>query len=248
MPGNGVSGQYGDVKIGSTQISEVSKWSYNPKVTIHAYSSNKTGGYKKKVAGIKDGTGSIEGIYDPANPIMATIDIGTAVTLKLYLTATVFYSVPAIISSLKLDVDIDTGDFVKYSSDFEATGAWTNPLAGLRVANPGAEDKSMDANPHAVVRNHTEAAPTVPRQGPQPTPKLTDSLLSMDDVAEMVAAQIAMSQEALIAQLGPIISSAASEAATAAIAAWNDPRRDSPDNRQDASRTTQASRRTGNPA
>lgn len=136
MAGAGVSGQYGDVKIGATQVCEVCKWSFTPKANNPSYASNKTGGYKARVAGIKDGSGSIEGKYDPANPIMATLDVGTLVTLKLYLTATVFYSVPSIIDSLKIDVDLDTGDFVSFTADFSTNGAWTNPVAGLVAAPP----------------------------------------------------------------------------------------------------------------
>lgn len=136
MAGAGVSGQFGDVKIGATQVCEVCKWGFTPKANNPSYASNKTAGYKARVAGIKDGSGSIEGKYDPANPIMSTLDVGTLVTLKLYLTATVFYSVPSIIDSLKIDVDLDTGDFVSFTADFSTNGAWTNPVAGFMAPRP----------------------------------------------------------------------------------------------------------------
>jgi len=158
MAAAGVSGQFGDVKIGSTQISEVCKWNFNPKANNPAYSSNKTGGYKARVAGIKDGSGAIEGKWDPANPATAVIDVATLVTLKLYLTATVFYSVPAIIDALKIDVDIDTGDIVSFSADFSTNGAWTNPAAGLFA--PAPDGMPMEA-PQPVEDSPEGALPMV---------------------------------------------------------------------------------------
>jgi hypothetical protein len=64
-------------------------------------------------------------------------DVGTLLTLKLYLTALGFYTVPAIIDSLRFQVDIDTGDFVSYTADFSTNGAWTNPGAGEAGIEPG---------------------------------------------------------------------------------------------------------------
>ena len=131
MAGAGVSGAFGDVKIASTQVSEIKKWTFNPKANVAKYSSNKTGGYKKAVAGIKEGSGTLECIWDPAIPPTTTINIGTSVTLKLYTTAAQFYSVPAVIADFSVVTDLDTGDPVGYTANFEADGAWTDPVAGL---------------------------------------------------------------------------------------------------------------------
>jgi len=131
MAGAGISGKDGDVKIASTQIAEITKWSWNPKANVPKYASNKTAGYKAAVAGVKDGSGSMEGKWDPAIPATAVIAPGTSVTLKLYINATQFWSVPSITEGFKHDVDLDTGEIVGWSCDFQSNGAWTDPVAGL---------------------------------------------------------------------------------------------------------------------
>ena len=146
------------LKVSGTGLYEVLKWTFNPKAKNPAYASNKTGGYMYRVAGIKDGSGSCEGKYVPSQPIMATVDVGTAVTLDAYLTATVFYAIPAIVDSLKIDVDLNTGEFVSWTMDFSTVGAWTNPASGLMAKAPEGEEASPeDGAPLA----DTATAPTV---------------------------------------------------------------------------------------
>lgn len=150
MAGAGISGKDGDVKIGTTSICEIRKWSFNPKSNNPAYASNKTGGYKKRVAGVKDGTGSMEGAWDPATPATAVINPGTSATLKLYINATQFYSVPSIIDSFKLDVDVDSGEIVGWSADFGSDGAWTDPTTSMTlpegIAPEGASPDGEEGN------------------------------------------------------------------------------------------------------
>lgn len=190
MAGNGVSGQFGDVKIGSTQVAETCKWNFSPKSNNPAYASNKTGGYKARVAGIKDGSGSIDGKYDPAEPIMAVLDVGTEVTLKLYLTATVFYSVPSIIDTLKINVDIDTGDIVSWTADFSTNGAWTNPLAGLTAERPDGEEAPPE-EPESL----TQVSPDHPAFNPAGQDQLAGR------VADLVHAQLTMARGELISDV-----------------------------------------------
>jgi hypothetical protein len=131
MAGVGFSGKDGDVKIGSTAICEIKGWSFNPKATNPRYASNKTAGYKRTVAGVKEGSGTMSGVYDLTTPHHGVIDIGTDVTLKLYLNAAYFYSVPAVIDDYKINVDLDTGEFVSWEATFSTNGAWTNPVAPM---------------------------------------------------------------------------------------------------------------------
>jgi hypothetical protein len=126
-PGNGISGSRGDVLLNTTQVSEVTKWSFNPKIESKAYTSNKTLGTKKRIKSNKDGSGSVEGIWDPWDPITDHLEEGTEVSLKLQHETGQFWLVPAIIESLTFDVDIDSGDVEKWTADFSTTGVWTNP-------------------------------------------------------------------------------------------------------------------------
>lgn len=133
MAGLGISGKDGDVKIGATSICEIRKWSFNPKSNNPSYASNKTSGYKRRVPGVKDGSGSLEGAWDPASPAVSVIEVGTEVTLLLYINATQNYSVPSVIDSFKLDVDVDEGEIVSWTADFSTNGAWTNPSASITL-------------------------------------------------------------------------------------------------------------------
>lgn len=122
-----VSGQYGKIVIGSSNATECSYWSFDRTAAEHAYASCATGGYKKRVAGTKDGSGSLRGFQDPTNPIESFFVEGSSVTLKLYYTAAKFYSVPAMITRLHTECDIDDGAVVPWEADFGADGAWTLP-------------------------------------------------------------------------------------------------------------------------
>ncbi len=147
MPGAGVSGSSGDVKIGSTSVAEVKKWTFNPKANVAKYASNKTSGYKKAIAGTKEGSGSLECVWDPAIPPTTTINVGTSVTLKLYTTATQFYSVPCVVADFLIVTDIDTGDPVGFTANFEADGQWTDPVAALMF---DASSMAQEAPPESI--------------------------------------------------------------------------------------------------
>lgn len=132
MPAGGISGKGGDCTYGTTpgtQVSELTKWTFNPKTNCPAWASNKSGGFKKRVAGIRDASGSLEGKWDPTNPITSGLQDGAMVTLNLITMAGSQFTVPAIIEGLKVDVDIDSGQPVAWSADFSITGPWTAPTA-----------------------------------------------------------------------------------------------------------------------
>jgi len=149
MAGVGFSGKDGDIKIGATAISEIKAWTFNPKSTNPRYASGATGGYKRTVAGVKEGSGTMTGVYSNASPHIAVIDVGTSVTLKLYLDTTHFFSVPSVIDDYKMNVDIDSGEIVGWEGAFSTDGAWTNPVSPLlfdpSTAGAGAAPGAMDA-------------------------------------------------------------------------------------------------------
>jgi hypothetical protein len=135
MAGTGFSGKDGDVKIGTTAINEIKAWTFNPKANNVRYASNATGGYKRTVAGVKEGSGTCSGVYTATATFHTVIDVGTSVALKLYLNATLFYSVPAVISDYKLTVDLDSGEIVGWEASFETDGAWTNATSSMMAAD-----------------------------------------------------------------------------------------------------------------
>lgn len=131
MAGNGISGVGGDAKTGGVSIAEIKKWNAKPKITTPQYASNKTGGYKRTVPGVKSITGVLNGVVDTANPFQAALDVGAVPTLELDFKPTIFYSVPSVIGDADYTVDLDNGDIITGDISFVGNGAWTNPIAGL---------------------------------------------------------------------------------------------------------------------
>lgn len=123
-----ISGKFGNVKIGSTALFELTKWTFTRKVAVHKYASNATNGFKKAVAGVKDGSGSLGGEYDSSNRIDTQIDVGDSVTLLLYTTASQYYTVPSMISELTFNVDLMEGEIVNWEGNYETDGEWTEPV------------------------------------------------------------------------------------------------------------------------
>lgn len=181
MPGAGFSGKDGTVKIGSTDICEVRNWKFNPKSNNPKYASNKTSGYKRTVAGVKEATGSISGAWDNANDFLAVIDVGTGVTLLLYTNTTKFFSVPAVIDDVSVNVDVDNGEIVSWDSNFSSNGQWTNPSLPL-LAPAGYGD-----------------APAPARTG-EPPQQQAGSLFTAEQMAA-VAAVAAQAAQAAVAAL-----------------------------------------------
>jgi len=120
-----ISGKNGQVLISSSPVAEVTKWIFNKESASSRYASSSTGGFKRSLSGVKSGSGAIQFKFDMSagSPIVE----GSSVTLLLYLDSTHFYSVPALIKTFKVEVNIDTGDVIGGVADFDTDGAWTEP-------------------------------------------------------------------------------------------------------------------------
>lgn len=125
-----ISGKDGKVKIGSAELADITHWTLRTSASLSAYASSATGGFKRRIAGVKEGSGTIEGKLDPADPVTDDFDEGSAVTLLLHVDAARYYIVPALIESFRLEVDIDRGEVVGWKAEFSTTGAWTKPAYG----------------------------------------------------------------------------------------------------------------------
>jgi hypothetical protein len=120
-----ISGKNGQVLIGSAPVAEVTKWLFNKESVSSRYASSATGGFKRSLSGVKSGSGAIQFKFDlsAGSPIVE----GSAVTLLLHLDATHFYTVPALVKTFKVEVNIDTGEVIGGVADFDTDGAWTEP-------------------------------------------------------------------------------------------------------------------------
>ena len=128
-----ITGIEGDVIKDGVQICETTKWSFEPTSNNFPYVSTKTRGYTRREAGSKDGSGSIEGKWDPASPVYGTgngqVQEGASVTLLLYLDDFQYLSIPALLKDFRWEVDMDTGDLVTWVANFSESDAWTANVA-----------------------------------------------------------------------------------------------------------------------
>ena len=120
-----LSGKSGTLNIDADEVTPVARWklavtSHNPE-----YAANDTGGWKQRVAGVRDSTGSFLVMADDAGH--CPVAEGDAVTLNLHVddSGNDYYGVPAIISSIQVDVDISAGQIVAYVVGFSGNGAVT---------------------------------------------------------------------------------------------------------------------------
>ncbi len=125
------SGKDGLIKIGANTLGFITRWSFTKSAVTTRFGSSNVPGYKATVAGVKEGSGSIDYKLDVAGtvstaPQTALLE-GTAVTLLLYTNATEFFTVPAVIKSNAVMCDIDDGTATGGSATFETNGAWTEP-------------------------------------------------------------------------------------------------------------------------
>jgi hypothetical protein len=125
-----ISGKDGKVLIGAAALADITRWTFNATSVNPAYASSSTAGFRRRVAGIKEGAGRIAFKLDPADPISDSLNEGDQVTLLLHLDATHFYTVPAIVDALELEVDISSGDVLGGTANFSSNGAWTKPDYG----------------------------------------------------------------------------------------------------------------------
>jgi hypothetical protein len=122
-----ISGKNGRIKIGSTTLADITLWQLVTRAGNPAYASSATQGWKTRREGVRDASGTVRFKLDLADPITDDFDEGDPVTLLLYLDATRFYTVPAIIDSLAWEVDINDGDVIGGVAEFSATGPITKP-------------------------------------------------------------------------------------------------------------------------
>jgi hypothetical protein len=111
-----------------TELFEVADWKFSPKATNPAICSNRTGGFKSRSKGVRDSSGSVT-VKTPEGTVPPFRD-GDSVVLDLIDGHGVHFTVPAMVSGMPYECNIDNGDHVGYSYEFEGTAAWTMSLIG----------------------------------------------------------------------------------------------------------------------
>ncbi|HHV98602.1 MAG TPA: hypothetical protein GXX36_03355 [Clostridiaceae bacterium] len=122
-----IEGYGGSVKVGSSKVAEIANWSLDlsaDDIDITSFDSN---GWRERIQGIKEWSGSFEGNFDPTDTtgqgelIDAWLS-GDAVTLELNVNSTVKFSGDAFVT---LSIETPVDDKVNFSCDFQGTGALT---------------------------------------------------------------------------------------------------------------------------
>ena len=118
-----VSGSGGSV--GS--YSEVTGWSLNITTNNPSYASSDTSGWKKRVTGTSDVTGTVEFKWSGSAPVQAGASIAG---LVLNIDGSDSYTLDAVVDTLNVEADLDDGDVISGSFDFSVAGTTTSAPTG----------------------------------------------------------------------------------------------------------------------
>jgi hypothetical protein len=118
-----LSGKNGTLFLGSTEITPVVNWKLVITSNNPDYTANDTGGWKQRVAGVRDASGSME--IKATDDQTCPVEEGDTPTLALHVdnSGNNYYQVPAIIDKISVDVDINRGEIVAYVVEFSGNGA-----------------------------------------------------------------------------------------------------------------------------
>lgn len=119
-----VAGNGGKCTVGGIDL-VVTKWTRQPANRKGDTTASDTAGWQRKQGVLKGWQGTVEVIWDNDQvPSAAGVQQNAIVTLRLYLGASGKYATgPAILDGPAEQVD-NTNDVVRYSVNWESTGAW----------------------------------------------------------------------------------------------------------------------------
>jgi hypothetical protein len=117
-----ISGKNGTIYLNGGEITPVVNWKLTATSNNPEYAANDTGGWKKRAAGLRDASGSLE--LKASDERHCPLEEGDAATLALHLdrTGSNYFEVPAIIDKISVQVDIQKGEIVAYLVDFSGNG------------------------------------------------------------------------------------------------------------------------------
>ncbi len=96
---------------------DITSWSINMTQSTAAWHSSESSGFKQRLLGVKDATGSFSGKCNSTIP--AAGDIVTALAMT---GADKTWTLGAVLTSVTIECDVDDGDVISYSADWEACG------------------------------------------------------------------------------------------------------------------------------
>lgn len=124
MSSQGFSGKTGTGFKGGNKICDLGKWSLEQNAAVPKYASNCTDGVKFGVAGVEDSKGTIEVKVQKNGRIQMVA--GQTVVLQLHVndTGDDYWEGTAIIASNPVEVDVNEGNPVSMTYNFEGISRW----------------------------------------------------------------------------------------------------------------------------
>jgi len=125
-------GKDGRVIVGATTL-YAEEWSFEPSGDLEEVSNFEGSGFKEKIPGLKDGSGTIRMTWDAANPPLTdppNLNVHSQVALKLYIDkgAGAYWNIPkAFITSTPMVVP--AGAKISFEASFETSGTFN--MAGV---------------------------------------------------------------------------------------------------------------------
>lgn len=123
------SAKNGKVVWEGTELSHATQWTFREPNDTQEYASSGTAGYKNRIAGHNDATGSFNLYFDSGADWRGVLKRGDIGTLQLFRDGTKFYEIEAIILDTEESADIEGGAAIKVAFNFGlATGTVTIPV------------------------------------------------------------------------------------------------------------------------
>ena len=122
-----IAGYGGGVYLDSTKVAEIANWSLDMSADDIDVTSFDSEGWRERIQGIKEWSGSFEGNFEPDDTTgqAALINAwltGQKVTLELQVNSTVKFSGNALVT---LNIETPVDDKASFSCDFQGTGPLT---------------------------------------------------------------------------------------------------------------------------
>ncbi|MCE9555205.1 MAG: hypothetical protein K8T91_17790 [Planctomycetes bacterium] len=122
-----LTGKHGNVLANGQPLAEITLWTFKTTRKHVAFSSSATGGFRRRLPGVREGSGRFNFVVASSQAAGAAIQEGIDVTLTLIIDRQRQYVVPAVIDVVAVETDISGGGPVIGWAEFSTTGAWTEP-------------------------------------------------------------------------------------------------------------------------
>lgn len=124
-----VCGSDGIAVVGSTRVSRLTNWSFNPTATSSKWGDSDSAGFENTKTARKAGTGSLAGKMEETQKVHQDLFMpGDTVKLLLWENTTEYWYIGrAHIDGYSVTFDQDTKEVVEWTADFSSDGQYYRP-------------------------------------------------------------------------------------------------------------------------